>query len=102
MSTVTRIQLDFPEEKVRELDQLMQQAGINTRKDLFNNALTLLVWAVKERQKGNKIVSLDEQHGTSRELVMPILEESHLRAQDQQPASLAATSSKQSNRRLAS
>lgn len=92
MSTVVRIQLDFPEDKVRELDQLMKQVHISTRKDLFNNALTLLVWAVRERLKGKKIVSMDERDGSYKELVMPLLEEAGRSAEEQEGAFFVAKS----------
>lgn len=66
-----RIQLDLPEPRVRELDSLMRKAQITTRKDLFNSALTLLAWALSERDKGRIIASLDEDTGGYKELVMP-------------------------------
>jgi len=81
MNNMVRVQLDFPEEKVAELDTLMQEADITTRKDLFNNALTLLAWALNERKKGNIVVSLNEEHGTYKELVMPILSTAHKKAE---------------------
>jgi hypothetical protein len=66
-----RIQLDLPEERVRELDEVMRTAQITTRKDLFNSALTFLAWALSERDKGRVIASLDESTGGYKELVMP-------------------------------
>jgi len=69
-----RVQLDLPEEQVRELDELMKEAKIATRKDLFNNALTLFQWAVKSKRAGRIIASLDEKSGNAKELVMPALE----------------------------
>ena len=66
-----RIQLDLPEEKVQELDRLMEEAKIRTRKDLFNSAFTLLAWALNERSEGRTIASLDERTGNYKELVMP-------------------------------
>jgi hypothetical protein len=66
-----RIQLDLPEEKVQELDDLMREVNITTRKDLFNTALTLLVWVVNERKGGRIIASLDEEDDSYKELVMP-------------------------------
>jgi metal-responsive CopG/Arc/MetJ family transcriptional regulator len=68
---VLRIQLDLPEEKVKELDALMEETGISTRKDLLNTALTFLAWITKERKENRIIVSLDEQTGSYKELVMP-------------------------------
>jgi len=69
-----RIQLDLPEDQVKELDELMSETKIVTRKDLFNNALTLFQWAAKAKRAGRIVASLDEETGTARELVMPALE----------------------------
>jgi metal-responsive CopG/Arc/MetJ family transcriptional regulator len=71
---MVRIQLDLPEEQVKELDELMRETKVSTRKDLFNNALTLFQWAVRAKRSGRIIASLDEEHGTAKELVMPALE----------------------------
>lgn len=71
---MVRIQLDLPEEQVAELDELMKETNIVTRKDLFNNALTLFQWAVKAKRSGNIVAALDEEKGTAKELVMPALE----------------------------
>jgi len=68
-----RIQFELPEDKVKELEGLMQEANISTRKDLFNNALTLFEWAVNEKKAGNIIASVDEDRQNFKELVMPSL-----------------------------
>jgi metal-responsive CopG/Arc/MetJ family transcriptional regulator len=70
---MVRIQLDLPDDQVAELDKLMEETRLTTRKDLFNNALTLFQWAVKAKKAGRIIASVDEnQH--IRELVMPSIE----------------------------
>jgi len=71
---MTRIQLDLPEEQVKELDELMKETNISTRKDLFNNALTLFQWAVKAKRAGRIVASLDEETGAAKEILMPALE----------------------------
>jgi metal-responsive CopG/Arc/MetJ family transcriptional regulator len=71
---MTRIQLDMPEEQVKELDELMKETNIATRKELFNNALTLFQWAVKAKRAGRIVASLDEETGTAKEILMPALE----------------------------
>jgi hypothetical protein len=73
-SSPVRIQLDFQSDYVKELDELMKETKITTRKDLFNNALTLFQWAAKAKRAGRIVASLDEETGTARELVMPALE----------------------------
>ncbi|MBV9154755.1 MAG: hypothetical protein JO097_00725 [Acidobacteriaceae bacterium] len=71
---MVRIQLDLPDEQVKELDVLMEKTGLTTRKDLFNNALTLFQWAVKAKEAERIIASVDEEGKTAKELVMPALE----------------------------
>lgn len=70
---VTRVQLDLPVERVEQLDRLAGEAGFSTRKDLFNNALALLQWAVKEARRGRAIASVDEANDRFTELNMPFL-----------------------------
>jgi hypothetical protein len=69
-----RIQFDLPEEKVNELKSLMATIGVDTYKDLFNNALTLLDWTVSEVKAGRSIAAVDETANKYRELAMPIFE----------------------------
>jgi len=71
---MVRIQLELPEDKVKELEDLMAQVGIKTKKDLLNNALTLFEWAVKERRAGRFLASVDEDEKKYREILMPALE----------------------------
>ncbi len=68
-----RFQFELPGDRALEIERLMAECGIETKKDLFNNALTLLRWAVRESRKGHAIASVDEESGKFRELQMPIL-----------------------------
>jgi hypothetical protein len=70
---MVRIQFELPEDKVSELKKLMEESGIKTRKDLLNNALMLLEWAISERRAGRTIVSVDEKKNRYKEVLMPIL-----------------------------
>ena len=70
---LVKIQFDLPAKRVEEIEKLMELTRTATRKDYFNNALTLLEWAIRERYMGNTIASVDEQKGKIKELVMPIL-----------------------------
>ena len=74
VSITMRIQLELPEDNVRELKALMAKAHIETYKELFGNALTILHWAVHEVEKGRALGSIDEENETYKELVMPILQ----------------------------
>lgn len=68
---LVRVQLDLPQEQVQQLDRLVEEAGLGTRKDLFNNALALMNWAVRELRRGRAIASVDEQAERFTELQMP-------------------------------
>ncbi|SFD03063.1 hypothetical protein [Collimonas sp. OK412] len=72
--TLTRIQFDLPDTKIADLDRIMSEGGIKTRKELFNNALSLLEWAIKQKKTGRIIAALDEKSESYRELSMPILD----------------------------
>ena len=43
-------------------------------KDLVNNALTLLEWAVDETAKGNEVAAVNENDSAYRVLVTPLLQ----------------------------
>lgn len=70
---IIRVQLDMPEDRVKEIEQIMAKTGVSTRKDVFENALALFEWAVNERASGRKIASLSENENGYRELLMPAL-----------------------------
>lgn len=68
-----RLQFELTEEQHEEVKALMEQTRIRTKKDLINNALTLLEWAVNERKKGRIIASVDEINEKYKEVIMPSL-----------------------------
>ena len=70
---IVRFQFELEKSKAAELDALMKETGVTTKKELINNALTLLKWAVKETKRGHSIASIDEENSRYRELQMPIL-----------------------------
>ena len=70
-----KLQIEVTEESLTQLDALREEAGLESMKDLVNNALTLLGWAVTEAKKGRLIASVDEQAQSFKELSMPVLEE---------------------------
>jgi len=69
---ITKITFELPEEKLRELEALMSECGVRTKKDLLNNALTLLEWAINEKKTGSAIASIDEKEKKYKEITMPI------------------------------
>lgn len=68
-----RLQIDMPDHRIKALEQLMEDCGLATKKDVVNNALTLFQWAVDEKKHGNAIASVDRQKDVYRELQMPAL-----------------------------
>lgn len=66
-----RLQFDFPDERVKELDALVERTGLKTRAQLINSALTLFEWAVREREAGRIIASVDEITEKYKEVEMP-------------------------------
>ena len=69
----TRIHFEIPEDKAKRLESLMELCHVTTKKDLFNNALSLLEWAVEEKKSGYDIASINKETNLFRELRMPIL-----------------------------
>jgi hypothetical protein len=68
-----RINLEFKKAKIAEIDKLMKIGRISTRKELFDNAITLMKWFMKAKQSG-KAVGFLGKNNTFQEIVMPVLE----------------------------
>jgi hypothetical protein len=69
-----RLNFDFPEKRISELKDLQTEAGLNTMKDLINNALTIFEWAVHETRNGNEIAAVNKNDESYRVLVTPVLQ----------------------------
>jgi hypothetical protein len=67
-----RIQFEVPDERLQELEDLMKEAKITTKKDLLNNALTLFEWVLSEVKQGNAIAAIDESGQKYKEITMPV------------------------------
>ena len=67
------LHLEIREEQDDLIKKLMSVTGLRTKADLFNNALSLFVWALNEIRKGRKIVSVDDSEKHMKELMMPAL-----------------------------
>jgi len=68
---VTRVQFELNENQIKELKSLMKDINVRTKKDLFNNSLSLLKWVVREMKTGRTIGSINEKGDHFREIVMP-------------------------------
>lgn len=69
----TRVQFELTERGVLEFDELEKITDVATKKELFDNAFTLLKWAVYERQNGRIIASVDEKNEKYKEIELPVL-----------------------------
>jgi hypothetical protein len=70
----TKFQADLASTDEVTLNVLMKELEVRSKADFLAKALALMNWAVRERKRGNKIVSIDEQGEVIRELVTPELE----------------------------
>jgi len=68
----TRLQFDFTDEALGELDELKSLIGANNRAEVIRQSLRLLQWTVEEvkRKDGTLLV---ERNGKQREVILPFL-----------------------------
>lgn len=55
-----RFQYEVSTDKAKVMDELMSKCDLSTKKELFDNAFTLLIWAIQESEKGNEIASISK------------------------------------------
>lgn len=67
----SRLQFEVDEAQLAFLTELQQICRLRTKKDLFENAVTLLSWAVNEVHKGNVVGSFGG--GVLKEFSAPFL-----------------------------
>ena len=75
-----RLQFTMSSDTLAELHRLQAVGGFETRKDLLNNALTLMMWAIRHAHAGHAVTAIDDKAGTAHELNMPFLEYAAQRA----------------------
>lgn len=71
---IVRLQFEIDKEQLMELDNLRELGGLRTKKELWDNAFTLLKWAARVRAGGAAIFSVKEDEDSYKELQMPFLE----------------------------
>lgn len=69
-----RYQIDMSPQGVARINELKEFTGARTNKDIFDEALTLLDWAVVQVRSGRLIASIDDDKKLYRELAMPCLD----------------------------
>lgn len=65
-----RIQFDFTEGVLEEIEQMQKATGLSTRAELIRHALRFLQWIVEE-VRDKKSTLLIERDGVVREVVFP-------------------------------
>src|SRR5439155_17229798 len=70
MAMKHRLQFDFTDESLRELDELRKETGLASRADLIRQALRFFTWLFME-VRGNNSRLLIEREGQLREVVFP-------------------------------
>ena len=65
-----RLQFDFSDESLKELDGLREATGLTNRAELIRQALRFLQWTLTETQE-NAATLLLEKNGKLREVVFP-------------------------------
>jgi hypothetical protein len=65
--------LEFSREREPDLKKLLSATGTAHLKDLVNDALTMMEWAVHEVAADNEVAAVNEDKQVYRVLLMPIL-----------------------------
>ncbi|NOT87267.1 MAG: hypothetical protein HOP03_03695 [Lysobacter sp.] len=73
-STSPRIVLEYSENRIKELENLQKKLDLSTRKELFNYALGMLEWAVKQREQGYVVMVGNHEIPRYIEISMPALD----------------------------
>jgi hypothetical protein len=74
MAKLYKLQVELNPGQLEILNELQEAGDLRTKKELLDNAFTLLKWAVRQKQEGNLIVSMNKQTGAVRELEFPYLQ----------------------------
>ncbi|MGD0294996.1 MAG: ribbon-helix-helix protein, CopG family [Terracidiphilus sp.] len=68
----TRLQFDFTDEALSELDELKGATGATNRAEVIRQSLRLLQWTIEQIRDENATV-LVEKNGRQREVIFPYL-----------------------------
>jgi hypothetical protein len=73
MATI-RMQFEVPTDKANEIETLIKECGFESKKEFFNNAITLLKWAVRHVKNGETVAAVNPREEKYTELSMPFLD----------------------------
>lgn len=71
---VVRLQFDVRRAQLNIIDSLVDVCGLSSKKELFNNSMALMKWAVQETQKGRRIASYDPIRDEVEVVALPALD----------------------------
>jgi hypothetical protein len=77
-----RVQIDLSEQGYHDLERLIEECGFSTKKEFFDNAISLVRWAADKAKSGRSIASIDEKEKQYNELEMPFLQKLRARVTD--------------------
>jgi hypothetical protein len=69
-----QLEMEIDELGARVLNEIKRKTGLHDYKEIFNNSVTLLDWAINQRADGKVVAAVDKVHQTYKELQMPVLE----------------------------
>jgi hypothetical protein len=72
---LVRFQVEIKPSLLAEIELLQQLCGLSSKKEVFNNAVTLLRWAALQKRNGFLIASINKDGEIHRELQLPCLEQ---------------------------
>jgi len=68
-----RLQLDFTDEAIKELEELKKASRASNRAEVIRYALRVLDWVLEQRKEGNKILVERKESEEIREMAFPFL-----------------------------
>ncbi len=68
-----QILIEIDEARAHVLEEIKENAGLRSYRELFDNSLTLLDWAIKQRAAGRIVAALDKANHSYRELAIDVL-----------------------------
>jgi len=72
MAEQNRVQFDFTDEALLELDSLKQALGVKTRAEVIRYSLRLMQWLIQQLQQGSRIL-VEKRDGQVEGVVFPFL-----------------------------
>lgn len=69
--TKLRVQLDFTQAAVKELDELKHLMGASSRAEVIRHALRWMYWTVRQLNAGSRL--LMDEAGEQKEVVLPFV-----------------------------